>query len=182
MATPSMLVTYRGATAVLRDLCKERGIAFTTAWGRIRKGWSPDDAIDTPVKQPGIRHTNGRGYCRLNGSRQIEHIAIAERAIGRTLPAGAEVHHVNGDRSDNRPENLVVCPSHAYHALLHMRQRALDACGNASFRRCEFCGEWSDPSEMLIRKARAGAAHKTCANAARTERKRAARAKKEKQS
>jgi DNA-directed RNA polymerase sigma subunit (sigma70/sigma32) len=31
------------------------------------------------------------------------------------------VHHVNGDRSDNRPANLVICEDQSYHQLLHQR-------------------------------------------------------------
>jgi hypothetical protein len=31
---------------------------------------------------------------------RYEHIVLAERALGKPLPAGAEVHHVNGDKSD----------------------------------------------------------------------------------
>lgn len=179
MATPPLMVDYRGMRVSLRSLCADRGIPFTTAWGRIKKGWSADDAIDAPSRGSRHSHRCAGGYVRLSGSRKPEHVEIAERAIGGELPCGAEVHHVNGDKADNRHSNLVVCPSRSYHALLHMRQRALDSCGNASWRRCEKCGEWGDPSHMVIRKSRAGAIHKTCASTARLERKRAARAKKE---
>lgn len=37
-----------------------------------------------------------------------EHILVAERTIGRSLRSGEVVHHINGVRDDNRPENLQV--------------------------------------------------------------------------
>lgn len=48
---------------------------------------------------------------------------IAARALGRALPEGAEVHHLNGDHNDNRPCNLVICQDAEYHDLLHRRMR-----------------------------------------------------------
>ena len=88
---------------------------------------------------------------RVEGGRRVAaHILVAEAALGRRLPAGAQVHHVNGQRDDNRGENLVICPDGAYHALLHRRERALDACGNANFRRCSFCKRYDDPANMQV--------------------------------
>lgn len=59
-----------------------------------------------------------------------EHVVVAERALGRPLPAGVEVHHVNEDKTDNRNSNLVICQDKAYHKLLHFRMRILAAGGN----------------------------------------------------
>ena len=36
----------------------------------------------------------------------FEHILVAEELIGRYLVEGESVHHINGVRDDNRPENL----------------------------------------------------------------------------
>lgn len=49
------------------------------------------------------------------GGRVAEHRLVAERMLGRQLAPGEEVHHRNGNRSDNAPENLMVMPSRAYH-------------------------------------------------------------------
>jgi hypothetical protein len=103
------------------------------------------------------RRANGTGtvhdgYIRYNvgGKLVREHQLIAERALGKSLPAGAHVHHVDGNRKNNAHSNLVVCPSDAYHKLLHLRQDAIDACGNASFRKCQFCHQWDDPTRMRL--------------------------------
>lgn len=80
----------------------------------------------------------------------LEHLIVAGRALGRPVLLPNEVHHVNGDRGDNRPCNLVICENHAYHELLHVRQRALDACGHANWLLCCMCGKYDDPSRLHV--------------------------------
>jgi hypothetical protein len=68
-----------------------------------------------------------RGYWakQIDGVKKFDHVRIAEEVLGRPLPPGAVVHHANEDRTDNRKENLVICPNRAYHNLLHARIRAI---------------------------------------------------------
>lgn len=62
------------------------------------------------------------GYPLLRGG-VPEHIAVAELSLGHRLPEGAEVHHVNGVKHDNRPCNLVICQDAGYHLFLHALAR-----------------------------------------------------------
>lgn len=83
------------------------------------------------------KRANGDGYMHLgylghqiNGVRKFDHVRIAEKALGKPLPEGAVVHHVNEIKTDNRNENLVICPDRAYHNLIHARTDAYKATGN----------------------------------------------------
>ena len=100
--------------------------------------------------------TISQGYIvrKENGEKKPEHVRIAERALGHALPAGALVHHADCNRSNNERSNLVICPSQAYHYLLHVRMRALDACGNPDWRRCHYCKTYDSQENLREREGR----------------------------
>lgn len=112
----------------------------------------------------GGRYISTNGYVmlwvpKLQKYRQ-EHILIVERVMGKSLPAGAVVHHINENRLDNRPENLLVC-ARAYHQLIHRRLRALKASGNPNWRKCTYCKRYDAPENLNKR----GNAHGACRQA-----------------
>jgi len=61
--------------------------------------------------RPGHPYANAAGYVYL-------HRIIVEESLGRHLTGEEVVHHLNGDKEDNRLENLMVL-SQAQHMRLH---------------------------------------------------------------
>lgn len=120
-------------------------------------------------RKRGTGGVDSQGYMihGSNGSYKYEHVIVAEKALGRPLPSGAVVHHWNMDKLDNRPKNLLICPSNSYHQMIHRRMRAHEACGHADWRKCAFCKEYDDPERMHIVKSVNRAYHRPCANKAR---------------
>ena len=69
------------------------------------------------VRCPKHPRSNPAGYIR-------EHILIAEKILGKALPDGAIVHHINENRADNCPGNLLIC-DRTYHNFLHKKMKEL---------------------------------------------------------
>lgn len=59
----------------------------------------------------------------VDGHQVLEHRWVMEQHLGRKLDPLEEVHHVNGNPSDNRIANLVVL-RRADHVELHKKMRA----------------------------------------------------------
>lgn len=107
------------------------------------------------------------GYVGHNvgGRTKLEHILVAERALGKPLPTGAQVHHWDMDRSNNEPTNLVICPDQAYHRLIHRRMAALEACGNPSWMPCRLCRVYEAPENLYVNPGGTDAYHRHCSAA-----------------
>ena len=68
-----------------------------------------------------IRPEGYEGKCTHGGRYVAEHRYVAETQIlGRLLLPGEIVHHINHDRTDNRPENLQVFGSVSEHRRHHV--------------------------------------------------------------
>ena len=72
------------------------------------------------------------GYRQFSDSDIFVHRWVAEKMLGRKLGPGEEVHHINGNKLDNRPENLSVFTGpfgFINHAIEHAEQEELEDDG-----------------------------------------------------
>jgi hypothetical protein len=129
-----------------------------------RTGDPLTENVMAPAGSGWVQH--GYKYFTVDGKNIREHLIVAERAIGHALPVGVIVHHADENRLNNSPDNLVICPNHKYHHLLHQRMRALAACGNANWRKCPYCHKYDDPENMRLEQS-GRCVHRECSATAR---------------
>ena len=136
--------SYRASGARKGEPCRFRrghgGRKMAALRGASHPNWRGGRCVPTSGNYVHLRN-EGRG-------RKLEHVAIAESVLGKALPPRAQVRHVDGSRQNNAHKNLVVCENQAYHHLLHTRDRALAATGDANARRCESCGAYDRQEEI----------------------------------
>jgi hypothetical protein len=68
----------------------------------------------------GSKWIDASGYVRVKvvagkGRWRLEHVIIMEQKIGRSLRPGEIVHHIDGCRTNNAPDNLYLCRDAKHH-------------------------------------------------------------------
>lgn len=71
------------------------------------------------VRKARLNSGEGRTYSKEYG--RHTHRVEMERILGRKLLPGEVVHHIDGDKRNNDPDNLMVFSSQAEHASYHMK-------------------------------------------------------------
>lgn len=81
------------------------------------------------------------------------HILVAEKKLGRYLTSKEVVHHIDENKLNNNPDNLLVFTSKAEHTAYHyykdMNLMIYNDDGTVSYKYgfsqiCPICGEWKD--------------------------------------
>ena len=74
-------------------------------------------------RRKGYLNHDGYKCFKLHGKEVFEHRLVMEKYLGRPLSPEERVHHINGDRLDNRIENLELTTV-SQHAKCHYPSKA----------------------------------------------------------
>ena len=117
---------YRGGKTICIDCGKMLNYRYSYCdTNRCRKCWIKLDKTGTNSHLwKNGKYTDKNGYIythkpnhpsRNNNCYIFEHRLVAEKCLGRYLTKKEVMHHINGIRNDNRPENLYLFASNNEH-------------------------------------------------------------------
>lgn len=70
------------------------------------------------LRQARLNTGEQKSYAKLYS--RHEHRIIAERILGRQLKPDEVVHHIDGNKRNNAPENIMVFPNQSEHMRWHL--------------------------------------------------------------
>ena len=90
----------------------------------LNENLNPDRmTIETRAKLREVNLGKGEGKTYSKTFSRHSHRFVAEKMLGRPLEKGEVVHHINQDKRDNSPLNLMIFSSQGKHAEWHKNEQ-----------------------------------------------------------
>lgn len=137
--------TFKYRQHTISRICQRCGKQFMARPDQVKAGggkFCSGSCRSKFTKWKGGRNPSVNGYMRItmpDGSVMLEHRLIAAQMLGRPLHRHECVHHRNGDKMDNRPENLQIL-TQAEHMKIHGTGRKPRMVWSFKYAHCVQCG------------------------------------------
>lgn len=79
----------------------------------------PGGVLASRLKRGAMQRDKGEGKTYRKFLGRHEHRVVAEQKIGRPLKKGEVVHHIDGNKRNNDPDNLMILDSQSEHCKIH---------------------------------------------------------------
>ena len=100
--------------------CHAKTIFTPELLKKIKRGTGPNH---WRWKKGGCKRKDGYILITIDGKRMFQHRYIMEKYLGRKLIKDENVHHINGNKSDNRIKNLRLYKTKSEHSIKEKHYR-----------------------------------------------------------
>ena len=173
---------------MIQMICQSCGTSFQTYPSEQLKGWGKfcsrrcrGLATRTfkyaDYEGQAVTRDSKSGYLKVSTKegKKFLHLLIVERLTGvKLFKTPHIVHHVDGDKLNNSPDNLVILENQQEHMRLHQRKRIQDRGGDWRVQKiCSSCKTLLMHSHFPKNKSAPDGLHAVCKECLRRERERA---------
>ena len=117
------------------ESCSQLGLCYGVPGERIRRRLEKHGTerrpsrIAVPSGKDNYQYKDGKGYDRVVHYFRRQSYEVAAICLGYPVPQGYVIHHLDENKENNDPANLILFPSQKIHALFHQKVIRLQRAG-----------------------------------------------------